>query len=88
VQVNDLINASFELLASMFALLNVRRMLIDKKSHGVSKVATTFFVAWGVWNLYYYPSLGQWASFAGGVSMTTVNAVWLFLMWKYRKNKG
>lgn len=84
--INDFINAGFEFGAGAFALLNIRRVLVDKKVHGVSKIATAFFVAWGLWNLYYYPSLGQWASFAGGLVITGINAVWLALMWRYRNN--
>lgn len=75
----DLVNGSFELFAGLFCLLNVRRLLWDKSVRGVSVPAMSFFAAWGYWNLFYYPHLGQWASFIGGVAVTAVNTTWVAL---------
>jgi hypothetical protein len=36
-----------------------------------------FFTSWGVWNLYYYPSLGQWLSFAAGIALCLGNIAWV-----------
>ena len=55
----DYINGSFEVLAGLFVLLNVRRILRDKTVRGVSILPTAFFTLWGFWNMYYYPYLGQ-----------------------------
>lgn len=82
----DIINASFEALAGVAIYGHVRRLRIDKQVKGASSWATVFFTAWGFWNLYYYPSLGQWASTIGGISVVSMNAWWLALMWKYRGN--
>jgi len=84
VQHNDLINGCFELVGAALLTLNVRRLLIDKVVAGVSWLPVCFFTAWGMWNLYYYPSLDQWFSFAGGVLIVVVNTVWLVLVFKYR----
>lgn len=62
----DLINGSFEILGGLFILNHCRVVLKDKRVAGVSVVSVAFFTAWGFWNLYYYPSLNQWWSFAGG----------------------
>lgn len=43
------------------------------------------FTLWGVWNIYYYPSLNQWCSFAGGLVIVAANALWVGLMLRYRK---
>lgn len=51
---------------------------------GVSLLSTSFFTGWGLWNLYYYPSLGQMLSFEGGVAIVLTNIIWLSLMFKYR----
>lgn len=81
----DLVNALFEFCGGAFVLMHVRRLLIDRCVRGVSLVATAFFTAWGLWNLYYYPSLGQWYSLFGGAFVVFSNIIWLFLMLYYRK---
>jgi hypothetical protein len=81
----DLINGAFETLGGASVWLNVRTILRDKKTRGVSPVATAFFTAWGFWNLFYYTHLAQWASFVGGLIIVLGNAAWLTLMFKYRK---
>jgi hypothetical protein len=83
----DIINASFESLAGLMIILHCKRVLKDKCVKGVSILATCFFAAWGFWNLYYYPFLGQWWSFVGGISVFTANCIWIGLM-IYYKNKG
>ena len=81
----DLINGAFELLGGFFILNHCRVVVKDKCVAGVSVISTIFFTGWGVWNLYYYPSLGQWASFVGGLFIVAANMVWIGLMLKYRK---
>ena len=81
----DFINGSFEALAGFFVLLNCRRVVRDKCVRGVSIYSTIFFTSWGVWNLYYYPSLAQWMSFAGGLFIVAANCAWIALMIKYRE---
>jgi hypothetical protein len=82
----DLVNGSFELLAGLFSLNNCRATYKAKRVVGVSPVSTAFFTAWGFWNLYYYPALGQWLSFYGGLSIVLANMLWLYLMIHYRRN--
>lgn len=79
----DVFNGLFELAGACLLSLNVRQVWRDKVVRGVHWGATTFFTAWGFWNLFYYPSLDQWWSFAGGCAIVTVNAVWLALMLWY-----
>ena len=75
----DLINGGFEALAAVAQAVNVRRLLRDRQIHGVDWRVTGFFTVWGVWNLFYYPHLDQWLSFAGGLAIVIVNAVWVAL---------
>jgi hypothetical protein len=75
----DMINGSFEFLAGIMNLINVRRLYIDKEIKGYSPWVFGFFTAWGVWNLYYYPFLEQWVSFFGGVVIMISNTAWLSL---------
>lgn len=84
----DIINGIlFELGGAASIWLHVWQILKDKRSAGVSKLAVLFFNGWGIWNLYYYPHLHQWWSFAGGLFIVVGNSGWLSLMWKYRRNK-
>lgn len=82
----DLINGAFEFFGGAVNWLNVRQLLKDKKLRGVSKIPTIVFSAWGLWNLYYYPFLGQWASFTGGLIIVGANLTWCCIAWKYRNN--
>lgn len=84
----DTINALFELAGGFFILNNCRQLYHDKLVKGVSVLSTIFFTSWGIWNLYYYPSLNQWASFAGGVLITVGNVLWVSLMIYYVRHPG
>lgn len=84
----DLINGCFELVGGFLYVLNIRAILRDKVVHGVSLLPAFFFSTWGIWNLFYYPSLEQWYSFTGGVFLVTFNTIWLILALYYsRKGK-
>lgn len=83
----DVINGLFEMLGGIFVLNHCRTVIKDKAVAGVSIVSTIFFTLWGVWNLYYYPSLDQWWSFLGGLMIVGSNTLWVLLMFRYRKPK-
>lgn len=76
----DTVNGILEACSALFVMLNVRRLLIDRQVKGISWVAVVFFTAWGGWNLFYYPHLGQWLSFVGGIAVVAANAVWLAIL--------
>lgn len=84
---SDLINGLFELLGSLFVWLNVRQIWRDRGYKGVHILPAIVFNTWGFWNLYYYPHLHQWGSFAGGVSMVLANSIYVGLMVKFGKGK-
>jgi hypothetical protein len=71
----DMVNGCFELLAGSMILNHCRVLLKDKSVAVVSIVSNIFFVAWGGWNLYYYPHLDQMWSFYGGISIMVANAI-------------
>jgi hypothetical protein len=83
VTVADIINGAFETLGGAAILGHCWRLWKDKMVRGASWVATGFFTSWGYWNLYYYPSLDQWASFAGGVVIVLANTLWISMMLYY-----
>lgn len=75
----DLINSGYEAFGSVMIWLNVATVYKHKQVRGIHLGSMTFFTSWGFWNLYYYPHLHQWASFAGGLSIFLANIVWLWL---------
>ena len=79
----DAINASLECLSSVFVWLSIRQLWRDKRVRGVAWSHYAFIVAWGMWNCYYYPSLGQWASFWGGVAMLFSNMTYFGMLLYY-----
>lgn len=85
MEIPDGINGAFEILGSILIWINVLVIYKAKGYKGVSIVPMAFFTLWGMWNLYYYPHLGQWLSFYGGVSIVIANGAYVWLMYKYRK---
>lgn len=81
--VADVTNGLFELLGAGFIVLSIMRVLRDEKVRGVNWLHVGFFSLWGLWNLYYYPSLDQWWSLTGGVFIFLANTVWLTLLVYY-----
>lgn len=83
----DYINGAFECLSGFFVLDHCRAAIRDKAVAGVSIPAVCFFLAWGFWNLYYYPQLDQVASAIGALFIVAANTLYIFLLLKYRKAK-
>lgn len=81
----DLVNGTCELGGGLLVFNHCRATLRDKSVAGVSILSSGLFTFWGFWNLFYYPHLDQWASFAGGVVLVFANALWVALMLHYRK---
>ncbi len=83
----DYINACFEFIAGLLLMLNIRKIRRDKQSKGVSLAPVVFMVCWGIWNLFFYPSVGAIASFWLGLFCTSVNFTWVLLMIYYSFEK-
>lgn len=83
----DAINGGFEAFASLMVLNHCRVLSAEKIVRGVSVISVTFFMLWGVWNLYYYPSLGQPLSFYGGLLVVLANVFYIGLMLTYRRRE-
>jgi hypothetical protein len=83
----DVINGLFEFGGAFMCWMHVKQILKDKKTRGVAWAPFIFFALWGVWNAtIYYPAVGCWWSWAGGVALVLVNTFYCCLVWKYRKN--
>lgn len=79
----DLINGLFETLAGLFVLNHCRVLLRDRAVAGVSIASTAFFTLWGIWNLWFYPQLGQFWSMVGGVFVVLANTVYVALLVRF-----
>jgi hypothetical protein len=86
VMSGDVVNGCFELFGGVLLWINVFQILKDRAFRGVNIVPVAFFAMWGLWNLYYYPSIDQWYSFVGGINVVLANITYVFLMFKYRRN--
>lgn len=85
----DLVNSILESLGSVFILLSIIKLRKEKLVRGISYIHVGFFSAWGVWNIYYYPFLNQWLSFAGGILTVLANTTYLlFLIYYVSKEKA
>ena len=88
IQINDAVNGAFELVGGILNWMNVVRIIKDKQVKGVFYPAWFFFAFWGIWNIYYYPSLGQWFSFWGGLFIVSANVVWCGYAMYYNSKGG
>jgi hypothetical protein len=79
----DLINGLFESAGGFFISISIVKLHREKLVRGVSWMHVAFFSSWGFWNLYFYPYLGQWLSFAGGAFLFAANTIWLLQMCYY-----
>lgn len=83
----DQINGLFELTGGIAICFNIVRLYREKQVKGVAWQSMTFFALWAVWNLYFYPVLGQWWSFWGGVFMACALFTWIGQMVYYTRSK-
>ena len=84
----DLINGVFETLGGLFVANHCRALMKDKAVKGLSILSVICFFLWGVWNLWYYPHLGQMWSFYGGVATVSANVVYISLLLYYKRNQN
>lgn len=76
----DFVNGCFEAVGAVSAWSNFVRLRRDRQVKGIVWQFTIFWFAWGIWNLYYYPSLGQQFSFWAGIALVAGNCAWLGLL--------
>lgn len=81
----DLINGLFELVGSYFTWMNAWILFQAKETKGVYWPTWLFFSVWGIWNLYYYPALGQSFSFYAGIVLVSGNIAWVVLAIYYKR---
>jgi hypothetical protein len=81
----DIINAMFEM-GGVFAIsASILKLLRDREIRGYSWYTLAFFTSWGVWNVFYYPHLGQMWSFYAGIAVLLTNVVYLGLIIRFTR---
>ena len=83
----DQINGIFEFTGALFVVQSVRAVLKDRQVKGIRWPIVAFMSFWGVWNLYFYPAVNCWFSFAGGAFLVLANVVWLILLAYFRNGR-
>lgn len=83
----DVVNGSFEIVGALICSTNISRIRKDRAVEGFNPATQLFFAVWGLWNLIYYPALGQTWSFWGGVALVAVNITWLLHVWYYSRQR-
>ena len=75
----DKINATFEMLGGCFLWLSVRALYRARGFKGVHWAQMTLYTLWGAFNLWFYPAIGQWWSFAFGINVFLANFTWAIM---------
>ncbi len=79
----DLINSFFQLGGSLAAGLTIRVLLKDKMVRGAHWGTVAYFLSWGLWNLFYFPSVSHPLSTYASVALVLTNGWRLWLMVYY-----
>ena len=80
----DIINGAFECFGAYAAWRNAYQLHRDREISGVYWPVYAFYFCWGVWNLLYYPSLGQWVSTVAGAVLALGNLAWVVMAVRLR----
>ncbi len=83
----DLINGAFEAAGACACWANVVKIARDRCVKGVYWPVSLIYTIWGLYNLWFYPHLGQRWSFWGAVVMALANGTWVCLAWWYSRAK-
>ena len=73
----DLTNAFFEVIGFFLICVSVRDIRKSKGYAGISLAQICFYCSWGLWNVVYYPKIGQTYSFFAGILVLIANATWV-----------
>lgn len=82
-----MVNGLFEAVGAIATWANAYRLWRDRTVSGIHPASNSFFAAWGLWNLVYYPHLSQWVSFMGGALLVAGNLVWTYLYIRIRRTE-
>ena len=75
----DQVNAGFEMVGAAFRIFDCMKLHRDKTFLGGSIWTAVFFFIWGIFNTFFYPSLGQTWSLCAAITLTMVNGLWIVM---------
>lgn len=86
----DVFNGVLQVCGAGFVVISIVKLNGDRLVRGVSWLHVGFFTVWGYWNLFYFPHLGQWVSFAGALVIVLANTIWMgqLIYWSWRERAG
>ena len=83
---HDITICLFSIFASVLTYQNVRQAVLHGDIKGMHWFSTAFFGIWGVYQIYFYYTLGYIFSMIGGSLIVIIDAYWLYLFWKYNRS--
>ena len=84
----DQINSAFVLMAALFYVLNLLKLMKDKEIKGISKISIGFFSLWNVWTLFFFIKVSEyWWTIGAYVLVAILNVAYITLMIKYGLKK-
>jgi hypothetical protein len=85
----DQINSGFVLMAALFYVLNLLKLMKDKEVKGISKISIGFFSLWNVWTLYFFIKVSEyWWTIGAYMIVAVLNIAYITLMIKYGVKKN
>lgn len=72
----DIGNGLFEAVGAVMAWRNFLQLRRDREVRGVYWPIYWFYTGWGLWNCWFYPAIGQWASALAGLVLAAGNLAW------------
>jgi hypothetical protein len=80
----DIINCIFEGSAILVTYLNIKKILKDKHTSGITVVSQVFYFAWAIWNVYFYYEWHTFYSLWVSIFLAFANIIWLILVLYYK----
>lgn len=80
----DMYNGMFEAVAGALKIIDIFSIYKDKEVKGFSLIPVCFFVCWAAFNVWFYPAIGQYWSFIGGLFLFATNGIWLAMALYYK----
>ena len=83
MNITDLVNMFFELIAFIFVFINIIKLQKDKKVNGIHWISVLFFAVWGYYSLFFYNYNDLNYSFLGALLLSLTDTIWLIQILYY-----
>jgi hypothetical protein len=85
VEFLDGVNSAFISIGGWLVFLNCWQLFKDKLLSGVSIISLVFYTVWGMFNAYYYLTLGKFEPMWAEVFISVGNLCYLYMAVKYNR---